>query len=126
MICKICGNKFFIKRSFKELLKTNHEQNICNKCLDKYGISLSFQKIVLENYDVMIVSMFKRKEKIDYNLFYDEYSKIFISLMMKKEYHVILEDHLYLDDYKIEEIDGISKMLESNLIILCLTVSDYS
>ncbi len=126
MICKICGNKFFIKRGFKELLKTNHEQNICNKCLDKYGISLSFQKIVLENYDVMIVSMFKRKEKIDYNLFYDEYSKIFISLMMKKGYHVILEDHLYLDDYKIEEIDGISKMLESNLIILCLTVSDYS
>lgn len=126
MICKICGDKFYIKRKFQDLLKTKHEQNICNKCLDKYGISLAFQKIVLEKYDVMVVSMFRRKEKIDYNLFYDEYSKIYISLMLKKGYHVLMADHLYLDDYMLEEIDGISKMLESNIIILCLTVSDYS
>jgi len=126
MICKICGDKFYVKRGFKDLLKTKKEQNICNKCLEKYGINLSFQRIVLEKYDVMVVSMFRRKENIDYNLFYDEYSKIFISLMMKKGYHVIFLDHIYLNDYMLEEIDGITKLLESNLIILCLTAKDYS
>ena len=122
MICKICGAPFYVKRGILDLFDTI-ETDICRNCIIKHGINLDFENITLDIYEARIVSLFRKKEKIEYNLFTNEFSKIYQSLVLNKNYEVLFLDHIKIDDEFIEDLDAVSKLLDSNLIIMCLTKS---
>lgn len=121
MICYECKKKFYFKRSFRNLFK-EEEEFLCNNCYNKYQIKLQYEEIILDEYHAIILSMFPNYYKIDYNLFYKEYSKIFAAIYSKKGYIVLFFDHIYFNDYLLETLDAISKLFQSNLYILCFTV----
>ena len=120
MICKICNEHFYSKRKIIDLFDTT-ESDICKRCINKHGLYLGFENVILDIYEARVVSLFKKKEKIEYNLFTNEFSKIYKSLALTKGYEVIFLDHIELDDEFLEDLDAISKLLQSNLIIMCLT-----
>jgi hypothetical protein len=121
MLCRICGEYFYIRRGLLDLFQTK-EEYICNKCYKKYPIHLSYEGVQLDKYTCVILSMFDKKYKIDYNLFIKEYTKIFKANQNRKGYQLLFMNHMDLDDSSLEVLDAISKLFESNLIILCLSV----
>ena len=74
MVCGICGEFFYIRRSLLDLFKTKKEY-ICNRCYKKYPIHIGYEAIQLDLYNCIIISMFERKERIEYNAFFKEYGK---------------------------------------------------
>ena len=123
MKCRLCDQFFYVKRSILDLFNTNVEY-VCNKCLKKYPIELSFNPVQLDNYYCIIISIFKHKSFIDYNVFFKEYSKLFISNMNREGFKTLFLEHIKLDDNLFEVLDMYSKLLKSNLIILCLTQTE--
>lgn len=121
MKCKLCDQMFYIKRGILELFKTSKEY-ICNKCYKKYPIALSYEVIQLEKYHVILLSIFDRSHRIDYNVFYKEYSKVFISNYKRRGYKTLFIDYLSLSYDEFETLDFISKLLDSNIIIVALNV----
>ena len=123
MKCKICGNIFYEKRRIIDLFKTDKQQ-ICRKCVVSHGINIEFENIILDIYEARVVSLFKRKENIDYSLFMDDFSKIYNSLLLNDEYELLFFDHLRLTDEEVEKLDAITKLFDKNIIVMCLTKSD--
>lgn len=123
MKCYLCGQYFYIKRDLLTLFKSKKEY-VCNKCIKKYPIELNFTPVDLDKYCCVILSIFKKRNYIDYNVFYKEYSKIFISNFIRDGFKTIFLEHIKLDDNLFEELDIYSKLLKSNLIVLCLTQTE--
>ena len=123
MRCVICDNLFYVKRNILELFKTDKEY-VCNRCYKKYPINLKFEAIQLDKYNCVILSMFNKRDKIEYNGFFKEYSKLFIANMHRKEFKALFFDHLKLNDETLELLDAYSKLLRSNIIILCLSATE--
>ena len=119
-ICLNCGTKFYVKRSILELFSTKREL-ICKECYLKYPLKITFEDIYLDKYKAKIVSMFKDVKVNDLNIYMEEYTKIFKSLLHFKNYKIIFIDSINLTDEVIEELDAISKIFESNIIILTFT-----
>ena len=122
MKCQICKNNFYIKRGFLDLF---NEENvyICNSCYSKYKIELSHQEFMLENYNCIVVSMFKKRYKIDHRAFCLEYSQIANKLYLKKDYELLLLDFIDLS-YNLELLNMYANLLESNIIVLCYSYID--
>ena len=120
MRCLLCNQRFYIKRDFLNLFNTDILY-ICDRCYKKYPIELSYEDILLEKYECNVVSIFKKKHFIDYNAFVIEYNKIFISLSKINNNPIIFLNHLYLNDYDLEELDAITKLFESDINILCFS-----
>ena len=123
MRCIICNDLFYIKRSLLKLFNTDKEY-ICNKCYKRYPIVLHYEAIQLEKYNCVVLAMFKKHERIEYNGFYKEYSKLFIANMHRKGFKALFLNHIKLDDDTIELFDAYSKLLRSNIIILCLSIEE--
>ena len=123
MKCKICGSIFYEKRGIIDLFNTD-KQEICRKCVISHGISIEFENIILDKYEARVMSLFKKKENIDYNLFMDDFSKIYNSLLLTDEYEVLFFDHLKLNEDEVEELDAITKLFDKNIIVMCLTKVD--
>lgn len=121
MKCYECKRQFYFKRKFTTLFKEEREY-LCENCYTRFPIHLQTEDIMLEDYHAIILSMFDKGYKIDYNLFFHEYSKIFQSLSLKKGYRVIFLDKVYLNDEFIETLDVISKLYMTNIYILCFTM----
>lgn len=122
MVCRICGDIFYVKRGILDLFKSK-EEYICNKCYKKYPIHLSYELCQLDKYSCVILPMFQKKYYIDYNAFIKEYSKIFIANMNRKGFKLLFFNHLDLSDISsLEALDAITKLLSSNLIILCFSL----
>lgn len=121
MICYECKRKFYFKRKFLTLFKEDKEY-LCESCYNKYPIHLHSEDILLEDYHAFILAMFDHKYKIDYNLFFHEYSKLYNSLSMKKGYIVLFLENVYLNDSFIETLDIVSKLFMSNIYILCFSM----
>lgn len=119
MRCRICGQMFYIKRGILDLFNTK-EEYICNRCYKKYPINLSYEAIQLDRYKAVIISMFSKRYKLDYNLFYKEYSKVFIANFKRKGFKTFFIDFINLNDYTLEIIDGITKLVNCDIIIVCL------
>lgn len=117
MICKNCGDYFYIRRKFLDLFSTKIEY-ICDKCYNMYPISLEFNQVLLDEYHCVIISMFKKRYRVDYNLFYKEYSKIINSYIERKGYFLLFFDYVDLNDYALEVLDVISKLNKSNILIV--------
>ena len=116
-ICKNCGSKFYIKRSILDLFSTKKEY-LCPNCYRVYPLSLNFEDIILDKYEVKIVSMFKETRVKDLNCYINEYDKIFKSLLTTSKLPIIFIDEISLEDETFEELDAMTKLFESNLIIL--------
>ena len=56
------------------------------------------------------------------NYYIKEYSKVFRTFFKKDNYKLLFFDEISLDDNSIEELDCMSKLFESNLIILVFNV----
>ena len=122
MICRICGDIFYVRRGILDLFKTK-EELICNKCYKKYPIHLSYEVCQLDKYNCVILPMFSKKYFIDYNLFIKEYSKIFIANYKREGFQIFFFNHLNLtDDYELEALDAITKLVKSNIIVLCFSL----
>lgn len=122
MICKICGDIFYVRRGILDLFKSK-EELICNKCYKKYPIHLSYEVCQLDKYNCVILPMFSKKYFIDYNLFIKEYSKIFIANYKREGFQIFFFNHLNLtDDYELEALDAITKLVKSNIIVLCFSL----
>ncbi len=121
MRCVICNDLFYIKRRILDLFSTNKEY-ICNKCYSKYPITLKYEAIQLDRYKCVIISMFKKRSRIEYNGFVKEYSKLFIANLKRDGYHAIFIDHIKLTEEFLETMDIYSKLLDSNLAILCFSM----
>lgn len=121
MKCAFCNNNFYIKRSILELFKIEKEY-ICNRCYKQYPINIRLEKIQLDIYECTIISMFDKKYYIDMNYYIKEYSKIFNAFYKKENNQLLFYDEIDLNDDTFAILDGISKLLESNLIILTFNV----
>ena len=122
MKCVLCGNFFYFKRNLLELFKEK-EEYICPKCYKKYPITLNILPIQLEKYDCVIVSMFSKKYYIEYNAFIKEYGQVFKANLKRKGFKLLFFNHLVLDEYTLEGLDAISKMLKSSIIVVLFSVS---
>ena len=123
MRCVLCNDLFYVKRNILDLFKIDKEY-ICNKCYKKYPINLKFEAIQLDKYNCVILSMFNKKEYIEYNGFFKEYSKLFIANMHRNGFEALFFDHIKLDDDTLEILDAYSKLLRSNIIILCFSATE--
>ena len=123
MRCVICNELFYIKRRILDLFKTEKEY-VCNRCYKRYPINLNYEAIQLDKYKCVIISMFNKKNRIEYNGFVKEYSKLFISNMYRKGFYAIFLDHVILNDDFLEIMDMYSKLLKKNLAILCFTMKE--
>ena len=122
MICRICGDIFYVRRGILDLFKSK-EELICNKCYKKYPIHLSYEVCQLDKYNCVILPMFSKKYFIDYNLFIKEYSKIFIANYKREGFQIFFFNYLNLtDDYELEALDAITKLVKSNIIVLCFSL----
>lgn len=122
MICRICGDIFYVRRGILDLFQSK-EELICNKCYKKYPIHLSYEICQLDKYNCVILPMFSKKYFIDYNLFIKEYSKIFIANYKREGFQIFFFNHLNLtDDYELEALDAITKLVKSNIIVLCFSL----
>ena len=119
--CVYCNKVFYIKRSLLELFSTKKEY-ICNTCYKKYPIDIRMEKIRLDIYDCTIISLFSEKYYIDKNYYIREYSKVFNAFYKKENNELLFFDEIDLDDNGLALLDGISKLLKSNLIILVFNV----
>jgi len=45
--------------------------------------------------------------------------------MNRENYHALFFDHIILNDFTLELLDSYSKLLQSNIIVLCLSMKDY-
>ena len=66
--------------------------------------------------------MFDKKYNIDYNLFYKEYSKVFLANYKRNGFKTFLVDYINLNDFTLEIIDGITKLVKCDIIIVCFNV----
>ena len=121
MKCRICNNFFYIKRKILTLFSSN-EEYICNSCYKKYPIALSYEAIALDRYHCLVLSIFKHHYRIDYNLFFKEYSKIYHACLKRKGYKVLFLDYIDLNDDTFEVLDCITKLIESNILVLTFYV----
>lgn len=122
MVCKICGDIFYIRRGILDLFNTK-EELICNKCYKKYPIHLSYEVCQLDKYNCVILPMFQKRYNIDYNAFIHEYGKIFLANYKREGFQLFFFNHLDLtNDFELEALDAISKLVNSNLIILCFSL----
>ena len=122
MVCKICGDIFYIRRGLLDLFNTK-EELICNKCYKKYPIHLSYEVCQLDKYNCVILPMFQKRYNIDYNAFIHEYGKIFLANYKREGFQLFFFNHLDLtNDFELEALDAVSKLVNSNLIILCFSL----
>ena len=122
MVCKICGDIFYIRRGLLDLFNTK-EELICNKCYKKYPIHLCYEVCQLDKYNCVILPMFQKRYNIDYNAFIHEYGKIFLANYKREGFQLFFFNHLDLtNDFELEALDAISKLVNSNLIILCFSL----
>lgn len=117
MLCKNCGDYFYIRRNLLTLFNSKKEY-LCNKCYNLFPIKLEYTEVILEDYKAAIISIFERVCRIDYNYYFLEYSKIFNANVKRRGFHVLLLDYLSLSDYTIEVLDVISKLHKKNLLII--------
>ena len=122
MKCRICGERFFIRRSLLSLFNEDKEY-ICRDCYKKYHININYETIQLDCHKAMVISIFKKKLRLDYNLFFKEYSKIFLSLYNNGVNVFFLDDLKYSYDF-YEYLDCISKIEDSDIVILCFSIRD--
>ncbi len=122
MKCQICKKDYYIKRGFLDLFREENTY-ICNSCYNKYKIELSHQEFMLENYNCIVVSMFKKRYKIDYRAFFLEYSQIARSLYFKENYELIMLDFVDLS-YNLELLNMYANLLQSNIIVLCYNYTE--
>ena len=122
MKCVICNELFYFRRSLLELFKEK-EEYICPKCYKKYPIHLKLHPIQLDKYQCVIVSMFDKKYFIDYNVFIKEYTKIFTANFKREGFKLLFFNHMTLDEYTLEALDAISKLLKSSIIIILFSLS---
>ena len=121
MKCFLCKENFFVKRKLLKLFNEEKEY-ICNKCYKKYPINLNVERCQLDKYDALIISMFDKNYRIDYNVFYMEYSKIFKTYFNRFGYKIFFFDRIRYDDETLGNLDAISKLCNSNLIILTFNI----
>jgi hypothetical protein len=118
MKCLICNNHFIEKRKFLELFKVERDLLICEKCYKKYPINLNLEFIELEKYHAVVISMFKRYYRINYNAYIYEYSKVLRQYFKRNGYFTLFFDKIDFDDHTLFMLDLISKLNDKNLIIV--------
>lgn len=91
----------------------------CDKCFNKYSFKINYSHIPLDNHELIIVSLFDKDYKVNYQGFILEYSEIFsrLSLLIKNDL-IIPMDKVYLSDEIIEKYSHISTLLDKNIYIL--------
>ncbi len=122
--CLNCGNSFYTKRNLLSLF-SNKKMYLCNLCIRQNPINLKFEEIILDKYTVTIITMFNNVYIKDFSCFFNEYGKIYKAIYLKTDKPIIFIEHINLNDDVIEEIDEITKLFSSDIIILSFTKKSY-
>lgn len=118
MKCLSCGKEFIIKRSFSSLLSTKRYY-VCEECYHQMPFSIEYNYLPLNGYMLEIISLFKEKTNADYAGFIDEYSQIYFRVLkMNKVPFILLYDIFQINDHLLSEIEQISMLLATNIIVL--------
>lgn len=118
MNCINCKEKFYVQRSFLKLFETR-TYYVCDSCRKEHPLDLALEKVVLDQYELWIVSLFQKKEKVNYHAWTEEVSRIFWHFHLKySDFFVLFLEEVRLTDEVIEISDCISKMQEKSLLII--------
>jgi len=116
LLCKICNNKFNIKRGFLDLFNTK-TLYICDKCYNKYKINLKEETFMLEKYYCTVISMFDKDYRINYDAFYYEYSLLFKHLCNIKNHKLLFFNYIDIDN-SLSFLNNIATLYSSDIIVL--------
>lgn len=119
----MCKDFFYFKRNLLTLFQEK-EEYLCPRCYKKYPIHLNLYPMQLEKYQCIIIAIFDRKYFIDYNYFVKEYAKVFTANYHREGFETIFLNDIVLDEYGIEAIDAMSKLLKSNLVVICFSLTE--
>lgn len=119
MICYNCKKKFYVKRNFLSLFETK-KYYICNTCRNSNPIQLYYEEILLENYNLHIVSIFKRIYKLNLNAYQIEISRIVEYFFIKyKEYFFVYLEKFHANDIEIEMLSFLADSQKKSIILVC-------
>jgi transcription elongation factor Elf1 len=116
--CLACGTEFIIKRTLKNLFDTKMYY-CCDRCIRKYQFKINHSYIPLDKHELIIISLFEKDHKIDYQAFNLEYGQIYKRLFeLEKEQIIIMYDKVFLTSIFIRKFNEISTLLDKNIYIL--------
>ena len=117
MICLCCNNKFYVKRSFKDIFNTK-TYFICDKCLKDNPIDLKIDYLMLDNGDAVIISLLKRKPNFSYDAYIHEMSYLLSKYLFDEQYYLLFLDELYPSLSTLEMLDLLSNVTKKKLLVL--------
>ena len=118
MDCLICGAYFNEPRFLKDLFRTKKFYT-CLECIKKYPIEINFNYIPVNNKTLEIVSLFASDWRINYDVFFNEYSIIYQNIIKNNENKlVIMFNKFYLTESILLDFEYISTLVDKDIIIL--------
>ena len=118
MLCLVCGCEFLIRRTLVSLFSFK-EYFCCDKCLARYPFKINYSHIPLDNHELIIVSIFEKDHKVNYDGFILEYSQIYYRLKeVIKTMLMVMYDRVYLSSDFIKKYTHISTLLDKDIYIL--------
>ena len=116
--CLACGMEFIVKRTLKTLFDTKMYY-CCDRCISRYSFKINHSYIPLDKYELIIISLFEKDHKVNYQAFTFEYGQIYKRLFeLKKEHIIIMYDKVYLTSVFIRNFNEISTLLDKDIYIL--------
>ena len=118
MLCKICNTFFNERRRLIDLFRTK-EFHVCNNCLNKYPFKIEYSFFPLDYYQLEIISLFEKDQRINYNAFFNEYSEIYKKLIeLNPNKLVIFTEKFYVSEEILLELSQVSTLLDNDIILL--------
>ena len=118
MLCKICNTFFNERRRLIDLFRTK-EFHVCNNCLNKYPFKIEYSFFPLDYYQLEIISLFEKDQRINYNAFFNEYSEIYKKLIeLNQNKLVIFTEKFYVSEEILLELSQVSTLLDNDIILL--------
>ncbi len=80
------------------------------------------EMLPLDKHNLYVVSMVNKKVFFDYNYYQKEYSFVF-NYFNNLGYHVLFFDNLSLEMEDIYILDGISKLVDNDILVMAFNIS---
>lgn len=119
MKCTNCKKAFYIKKSFLTLFETK-KYYLCQQCYQETPIRLKAESFYLDEMDVKVISIFARKNFINYDCYTLELSQIFEKFY--PSYFVLIIEELYLDEVILEVLEWLQQNVNKKLLIITFYV----
>jgi hypothetical protein len=87
--------------------------------MKNYPIEINFNYVPINNKTLDIVSLFNSDRRINYDVFFNEYSVIYQNVLKNNENKlIIMFDKFYLTESILLDFEYISTLIDKDIIIL--------